>query len=86
MGFFIEGTTPVRQFYQGDMNFGPTFESEIQERGGLWGQHWTWMTPGLFGSAVTIEFFEDTPQAVIDGVLAVYEAHNPAKPAHTEQP
>lgn len=39
------------------------------------GQNFTWSPDG------TIEFFENTPQSVIDGVLAVYEAHDPSKPS-----
>lgn len=77
MGSFYPGTTPVQQFYQGDKVFGPTFADEIQAYGGLWGEHWTWIQPGYFDAIATIEFFEDTPQEVIDGVLAVYEAHDP---------
>ena len=86
MGHFFPGTTPPHQYYQGVKEFGPTFESELEAYGGLMGQHWTWMVPGLFDSPATIEFFEDTPQEVIDGVLAVYEAHDPTKPIQSEQP
>lgn len=54
---------------------GPSFFDELVAYGGLVGQHFTWSPDGI------IEFFEDTPQAVIDGVLAVYEAHDPTKPS-----
>lgn len=50
---------------------GQSFYDELLAYGGLVGQHFTWSPDG------TIEFFDDTPQSVIDGVLAVYEAHDP---------
>lgn len=53
---------------------GPTFFDELVAYDGLVGEHFTWSPDG------TIEFFEDTPQAVIDGVLAVYAAHDPSQP------
>jgi len=65
---FIPGTL----IYQCGKGIGPTFFNELDARGGLVGNHFSW-------TASTIEFFEDTPQEVIDGVLAVYEAHAPTK-------
>ena len=55
---------------------GPSFSDELTAYGGLIGHRFTWSPDG------TIEFFEDTPQPVIDGVLAVYEAHDPDVPSH----
>lgn len=52
---------------------GPTFSAELAEYGGLVGQHFSWRPDG------TIEFFEDTPNAVQAGVEAVYAAHDPTK-------
>jgi hypothetical protein len=52
---------------------GPSFSDELAAYGGLIGQHFTWSPDG------TIEFFDDTPQSVIDGVNAVYAAHDPTK-------
>lgn len=52
---------------------GPSFYDELVAHGGLVGEHFTWCADG------TIEFFEDTPQTVINGVTAVYEAHDPTK-------
>lgn len=52
---------------------GPSFYDELASHGGLIGEHFTWHADG------TIEFFDDTPQAVIDGVNAVYAAHDPTK-------
>ncbi|MNI34604.1 hypothetical protein D3C73_886000 [compost metagenome] len=72
---FIPGTL----FFQGDKPTGPTFYAEIEAFGGLMGQHWTRHTPGIEGAIITLEFFEDTPPDVVDGVLAVYEAHDPTK-------
>lgn len=77
---FISGTSHEQQFYAGDKPCGPTFFVEIEEHGGLMNQHWTLHTPGWFldpNPTVAFEFFEDTPQGVIDGVIEVYESHNP---------
>lgn len=52
---------------------GPTFFAELEAHGGLVGDHFSWSPNGV------IEFFDDTPQAVIDGVEAVYEAHDPTR-------
>lgn len=52
---------------------GPSFFAELVAHGGLVGEHFTWSPNG------SIEFFEDTPQSVIDGVMAVYDAHDPTK-------
>lgn len=52
---------------------GPSFSDELVAHGGLIGQHFAWHVDG------TLEFFSDTPQAVIDGVNAVYAAHDPTK-------
>lgn len=59
-------------------SIGPSFFDELAAYGGLMGQHFTWSPDG------TIEFFEDTPQEVIDGVKAVYKAHDPSKPAQAD--
>jgi len=56
-------------------SIGPSFADELAAHGDLIGQHFTWSPDG------TIEFFEDTPQSVIDGVNAVYKAHDPRKPS-----
>ena len=50
---------------------GPTFYDELVAYGGLTGHHFSWWEDG------TIEFFDDTPDAVKTGVLAVYAAHDP---------
>lgn len=53
---------------------GPTFSAELAAYGGaLIGSHFSWRPDG------TIEFFEDTPPDVIEGVNAVYAAHDPSK-------
>jgi hypothetical protein len=52
---------------------GPSFIDELTAYGGLVGQHFTWQPDG------TIEFFDDTPPAVVRGVQAVYAAHDPTK-------
>lgn len=52
---------------------GPSFYDELVAHGGLVGEHFTWSSDGA------IEFFDDTPQAVIDGVNTVYAAHDPTK-------
>lgn len=52
---------------------GSTFYNELLAAGGLVGEHFSWCPDG------TIEFFDDTPQSVIDGVKAVYDAHDPSK-------
>lgn len=54
---------------------GPSFYDELVAHGGLVGEHFTWTAEG------DIAFFEDTPQAVIDGVSAVYKAHDPSTPS-----
>lgn len=83
MGFFMPGTTnPVKQFYLAERPIlFNAFIDELDAYGGLLGQHFSWCDCGIEYEGVVypsmIEFFEDTPQAVIDGVLAVYEAHNP---------
>ncbi|AYZ68157.1 hypothetical protein EGY31_34945 [Burkholderia multivorans] len=51
---------------------GPSFYDELVAYGGLIGAHFTWSSDGA------IEFFSDTPTAVVAGVNAVYAAHNPA--------
>lgn len=55
---------------------GPTFSSELIAYGEangavLAGQHFSWCADG------TLDFFDDTPAAVVTGVKAVYAAHNP---------
>ncbi|MNH86065.1 hypothetical protein D3C73_385200 [compost metagenome] len=82
---FLSGTVPERQYFQGEKVFGPTFNDELEASGGLVPGHYTQISPGLQGSPVTIEFFEDTPPDVIDGVLAVYDAHDPTKVPQTQQ-
>ncbi|MDQ0124716.1 hypothetical protein J2W17_003670 [Pseudomonas lini] len=74
---FYSGTNPVQQFWQCDKLIGPTFERELIAAD-LLGEHFTQWHPGYDGAIATIEFFEDTPQEVIDGVLAVFESHDPA--------
>lgn len=76
---FYPGTDRQQQFWQGDKLIGPSFERELIAAG-LLGQHFTTWVPGYDGAISTIEFFEDTPQAIIGGVLAVYEAHDPGDP------
>lgn len=56
---------------------GPTFYSELITYGTLnnvsiIGQHFNWSADG------TLEFFSDTPAAVVTAVKAVYASHNPA--------
>lgn len=56
---------------------GPSFYQELAAYGvandiALVGQHFNWQPDG------TLEFFSDTPTAVIAGVKAVYVAHDPA--------
>lgn len=46
-----------------------TFADELAEKGDLIGQHFTWTPEGM------VEFFDDTPQEVIDGVMDVLAAH-----------
>lgn len=78
---------PEMLVFTGDKTTGPTFYDEVESYGGLMGEHWTRHQPGWFldpQPAVAFEFFEDTPQEVVDGVLAVYEAHDPTKLAHPE--
>lgn len=55
----------------GKKRIGPTFYDELVAHGGLIGHHFSWWEDG------TIEFFDDTPDAVKTGVLAVYAAHDP---------
>ena len=50
---------------------GPSFPAELGKHEGLIGQHFSWNAQGF------IEFFDDTPDEVKEGVLAVYEAHDP---------
>jgi len=80
---FKSGTTPEKQFYLGHKGIGPAFLSEIEAHGGLMGQHWSYrdMEPVPGGPVITLEFFEDTPADVIGGVVSVYEAHDPGRPA-----
>lgn len=54
---------------------GPSFPDELAAHGGLVGEHFSWQPDG------TIEFFEDTSQIVVEGVNAVYDAHDPTKPS-----
>lgn len=63
----------AEEIFKGDHAIGPTFAKELDEHGGLLGEHFTWTNEGA------IEFFDDTPQDVIDGVKAVYAAHDPTK-------
>lgn len=62
-----------------DKKIGPTFAAEIAAAEGLIGQHFCWFTPNDPNGEYWIEFFDDTPQEVIDGVLAVFAAHDPTK-------
>lgn len=63
-----------------DKAIGPTFSTELEIHGGLIGHHFSWWVSAPDGAPAWIEFFEDTPQVVIDGVLAVYEDHDPINP------
>ncbi len=54
---------------RGAKPIGPSFYDELVAHGGLVGEHFTWSEGGV------LEFFEDTPPAVVDGVRAVYAAH-----------
>ena len=78
---FVTGTEFPQQFFAGDKNINQeTFFAEIEAYGGLMGQHWSAAIPGWFlnpAPPVVFEFWEETPQGVIDGVLAVYAAHDP---------
>lgn len=77
-GYFLPGTTPERKFFLGDQACGPTFYAEIEAYGGPLNEHWSLHTPGwLWDTTIALEFFEDTPAEVIDGVIAAYEAHDP---------
>lgn len=62
-------------FYQCEKVISQNFFDELVDFSGLVGNHFSWYSPGIDGVASTIEFFEDTPQAVIDGVVAVYESN-----------
>lgn len=83
-GHFKDGTL----VYVCDGILGPTFASELEQQGCLFGQHFSWYRPYIPSSEdpYYIEFFEDTPQHVVDGVLEVYEAHDPTKTPPAEQP
>jgi len=59
-------------------SIGPSFYDELVQYGGLVGEHFSWGPDG------TLEFFDDTPQAVIEGVQAVYAAHDPEQKSSTE--
>jgi hypothetical protein len=54
---------------------GPSFFDELAAAGDLVGQHFSWDDAG------NLYFFDDTPEAVVDGVKAVYAAHDPSKPS-----
>jgi hypothetical protein len=54
---------------------GPSFVEELEEAGGLIGEHFSWDERG------NLCFFDDTPEAVVAGVKAVYAAHDPLKPS-----
>lgn len=81
---FYEGTGPKQWLWHCDKLIGPSFESELVAHGGIMGEHFSWIVPGFEDAPATIEFFEDTPQSVIDGVLSVYEAHEPTRSAAAE--
>jgi hypothetical protein len=58
---------------------GPNFGNELAAYGAahnlaILGAHFAWHGDG------TLEFFDDTPQAVKDAAAAVYAAHDPAAP------
>jgi hypothetical protein len=53
---------------------GPGFATELKAAG-LLGQHFSWQPDG------TLEFFADTPPAIVAAVQAVYAAHDPAAAA-----
>lgn len=54
---------------------GPSFFDELSAHGGIVGEHFTWDSEG------NLYFFDDTPKSVVDGVKAVYAAHDPNKPS-----
>ena len=60
-----------------DKAIGPTFAKELEAHGGLLGEHFSWIVPAPDGSPAWIEFFDDTPEDVIAGVLSVFESHDP---------
>lgn len=57
---------------------GPSFYDELDACGGLVGEHFTWHSDG------NIEFFDDTPPAVVDAVKQLYVEHDPADHSHFE--
>lgn len=60
-----------------EKSIGSTFSAELEAHGGLIGEHFSWWVPATDGAPAWIEFFEDTPKEVINGVLKVYAGHNP---------
>lgn len=54
---------------------GPSFYDELKAFGDLIGEHFSWYKDG------TLEFFEDTPEYVVEGVQSVYAAHDPTYPS-----
>lgn len=68
------------EIIRGDHPIGPTFVDELCGKGGLIGHHFSWSQEGV------MEFFDDTPQEVVDGVMAVYAAHDPTKLPPPAQP
>lgn len=52
---------------------GPSFAAELAALSGVIGAHFTWRADG------TLEFFPDTPPAVVTAVQAAYAAHDPTK-------
>jgi hypothetical protein len=57
---------------------GPSFFDELSAHGGIVGEHFTWDSEG------NLYFFDDTPKSVVDGVKAVYAAHDPGKQSWQE--
>lgn len=57
---------------------GPSFYDELVVYGELVGEHFSWYQDG------TLDFFEDTPDYVVEGVQSVYESHDPLTPSFAE--
>ncbi|MNW12649.1 hypothetical protein D3C71_2103990 [compost metagenome] len=72
---------PETFIFECGKGIGPNFGDELVARGGLIPSNFSWYVPNSVSEKSWIEFFEDTPQAVIDGVLVVYAKHDPTKPA-----
>ncbi|MGY2185510.1 hypothetical protein [Pseudomonas sp. SDO5591_S426] len=73
-----DGEKPVLDIYR--------FFDETVAYGGLElaTAHYSCFRPGRDDYPVGFEFFEDTPDWVVEGIMAVYEAHDPTPPGQTE--